>query len=287
MRWIALGLLFLPSSVEAQFFVSSRCGFGPGCGFGSCGYPLKPVGFGPGPYFWGPQPFFTTTVGFQYTVTINRDRPRFLVLPPMELPNEDRFDDSLPANINLADFIVIRPRRQEINPVVNIQPAPLPLEKPRNPNPLVEYHRQIDLGCEAFGEGSFGQARFRFQEANRLKPEMASGFFSRAQAEFALGKYREAVASLVEGIRLRPEWATTRFQARELYGNRLGLFDLHLQELRNALAKRPDDPALLFLYGYQLWFDGRRDEVKEILAKAIDRTDDPEPIRRFLKADGN
>ena len=52
--------------------------------------------------------------------------------------------------------------------------------------------------------------------------------------------------------------------------------------LRQAIEGNPADPALSFLYGYQLWFDGRRADAKPHLQKAAATAADPKPIERFL-----
>jgi hypothetical protein len=306
MRWIVLVLLLLPTTARGQFFggYSSKYHSVQG-GFGSpFGLNRVKVSFnyrGPlcGP-FGCATPFYTSPFSpfappvFYYAPPVIQVQAIPLALPQGLLPA--RFDEELPTDIDLNDFIVVRPRVRNIPrmpaperlppipkvPELNIPPAPLPLEPKRDADARVELNRQLDLGRAAMGDGEFGRALHRFEEAIRVSPQTASGYFHRAQAEFALGKYREAVASIVEGLRLRPDWSSARFQPRELYGNNLGLFDLHLQELKNTLDLRPQDPALLFLYGYQLWFDGRRGEATPILERAIERSQNPEPIQTFL-----
>ena len=58
----------------------------------------------------------------------------------------------------------------------------------------------------------------------------------------------------------------------------------HLRTLEGVLARHPDDPVLLFLYAYQLWFDGRKDEARVLFLRARPRAADRGVIDRFLRA---
>ena len=61
-----------------------------------------------------------------------------------------------------------------------------------------------------------------------------------------------------------------------------GRFTEAAADFARVIELRPDDPALLFLYGYQLWFDARRRDATPLLEKAIERSLNPEPIQTFL-----
>lgn len=307
MRWIVFALLLLPASARGQFYggysskyFSVRGGFGSSFavtrfqfGFHYAQPYCGPFGW-PTPFYAGPYyPFSPPAVYFVPQPVIPVQAVP-LVIPQELVPA--RFDEEIPKDIDLDQFIVVRPNNKNARrmpaperlppipnvPDLNIRPAPLPLEPKRAADARVEMNRQLDLGRQAMGDAEFGRALHRFDEAIRIAPKTSTGYFHRAQVEFALGKYHEAVGSIVEGLKLRPDWSSVRFATRDLYGNNFGLFDLHLQELKNTLAQRPEDPALLFLYGYQLWFDGRRRDATPILEKAAVRSLTPEPIQTFL-----
>jgi predicted Zn-dependent protease len=55
-----------------------------------------------------------------------------------------------------------------------------------------------------------------------------------------------------------------------------------LQRLKKAHEAQPDDPALLFLYGYQLFFLGDRKEAAKLFKRASVRTKENAIIERFL-----
>ena len=59
---------------------------------------------------------------------------------------------------------------------------------------------------------------------------------------------------------------------------------MDLELLRQALERNPNEPALAFLYGYELWFNGRKKEARSYLDKAAAGAADPAPIHRFLDA---
>src|SRR5207253_882654 len=104
------------------------------------------------------------------------------------------------------------------------------------------------------------------------------------QAHLALGNYRRSFDALLTGLRLNPDWPRQPFGPGELYGENVIEYAEHLRLLEALLAEAPDDPVLLFLTGYQLWFDGRRDEARAMLLRAAPVLPDPFVVERFLKA---
>jgi Tetratricopeptide repeat len=165
------------------------------------------------------------------------------------------------------------------------RPAPeLPAPPAPEPNPRGEHNRQAGLGRQAFAAGEYGRAAHRFRLAVAALPEEAMGHFLLAQALYALGKYDESVAEVLAGLRLRPDWPLTRFRPLELYGDNVADYADHLRRLDDALARQPDDPVLLFLYAYQLWFDGRQEEAAPLFERAARLGFDKGPVERFLDA---
>jgi tetratricopeptide (TPR) repeat protein len=120
-----------------------------------------------------------------------------------------------------------------------------------------------------------------FARAADLTPKEPSAHWLLAQADFALGKYREAVEAIAAGMALRADWSEARFNARDLYWKRPELFDDHLKALRDAVAMFPDDASLLFLLGHQLWFDGKHDEAAALILKARQLGKGSTPAEQF------
>ena len=156
---------------------------------------------------------------------------------------------------------------------------PLPAEDPR-----AENVRQLTAGKEAFKTHEFGRAAERFRLAIQAAPKEPLAHFLLAQAQFALGKYHEALEAIQGGLRLNADWPTAVFAPKELYGLQAAEFLAHLEQLRAALERHPGDAVLLFLYAYQLWFDGRKDEARPLFQKAAALMPDKSAAELFLKA---
>jgi hypothetical protein len=166
---------------------------------------------------------------------------------------------------------------------LGIAPGPLPLARDPAVAPRAEADRQIESGRDSFAKEQFGRAVERFRQATALIPDDAIAWLMMAQAQFAIGKYDEAAASIAAGVKRQPDLPLADFKPRAMYRAIPFAFDMHLFDLRNALAAGPDDPRLLFLLGVQLWFDGRRDEAKPLFEKAAMLAIDPAPAQAFLK----
>ena len=176
-------------------------------------------------------------------------------------------------------------RARALMPVPKEEPPPL---LPRLPAPQLdpksENARQAKLGTQAFARQEYGRAAERFRQATIIAPAEAEAHFLLAQAYFAIGKYPEAVAAIRAGLPLQPDWPTAKFRPRELYGPNAAEFTEHLKWLEEALQRHPDDPVLLFLFGYQLWFDGRQEEARRCFERAARLIGDPAHIELFLRA---
>jgi hypothetical protein len=164
------------------------------------------------------------------------------------------------------------------------QPPELPHPPMPETDPQAEYARLIDLGRAAFAAGEYGRAAQRFRQAADVDPREPFAHFLLAQALFALGKYADAADAIHAGLDRQPAWPTSRFRPMELYGANVADYAAHLRRLEDTLRRRPDDPILLFLYAYQLWFDGRREEARPFFQRAREKAADRGDIERFLRA---
>jgi Tfp pilus assembly protein PilF len=162
-------------------------------------------------------------------------------------------------------------------------PARIEVQEPaKKPLGRADADRLAESGRKAFTSGQYGRALELFRRAAEIMPNEGSVHFLISQAEFALGKYREAVAAITAGMTVRPDWPDARFVARDLYWKSPELFDDHLKALRQSVAAFPDDADLLFLLGHQLWFDGKPDEARPLLQKAVARTKGQTPAAKFV-----
>jgi tetratricopeptide (TPR) repeat protein len=220
-------------------------------------------------------------------------------------------DPPLPGGAPAGGFRPVRPedRARAAKPVPPEPPPeqPKPPDKPKPPEdvkpprkpdqapelprpprpeaePRAENARLVALGRAAFASLEYGRAAQRFRQATQEAPREPLAHFLLAQALVALGKYREAVDAIHAGMELRPDWPAAHFPPLELYGANVADWPAHLRRLEDTLKRHPDDPVLLFLYGYELWFDGRREEAEGLFRRARPGAADPSVIDRFLRA---
>jgi Flp pilus assembly protein TadD len=142
----------------------------------------------------------------------------------------------------------------------------------------------VEAGRTAFAEQQYGRAELHFRRAIAAVPAEPLAHFLLAQALVALGRYHQAVEAITAGLALRPDWPTVRFRPLALYGTHVADYSEHLATLEAALRRHPNDPVLLFLSGYVLWFDGRRDEAGPLLRRALRFGGPAADIDRFLRA---
>lgn len=310
MRWLTMaGILLVligPQPAHAQFFGGpAGPGFATRGGF-SLGYSGRRVAFSA---FYGRSAFYPygpfgsfqgyATAGPWYPppVFVGPFVPRPVILPvnreelddEPRVPNPDRFILIRPdkpkdmARNNLPEPPPVFPAPKLVKPVkLDIEPAPLPLAPGRAAKPRAEADQQIERGRIVFANDEYGRAIEHFRRAAAFAPDESTASFLLAQAQFAVGKYDEAVANITDGLKRRPDWPKSRYRSRELYRDKMADYDAHLQNLRDALAADLDDPRLLFLLGVQLWFDGKQEAAKPLLERAAKTAKDPTAIRAFL-----
>src|SRR5262245_870468 len=286
-------------------------GYGYGCGFGPVGYPGCFPGYCP-PLFRTPPvtiinvsppppppqpqvfmpPMVEPAIPFRFDTLADLDRQQLPPVvdraPPGEqvggyrpVPPGNREQARQPARPEPQQEEP-KPKPQETNP-----PAPKPGQLPPPPmpdlDPKVESAHQLALGQEAFALGQYGRAAQRFRMAITLAPEQPLGHFLLGQALFALAKYDEAADAIFQGLRRQPDWPTMGFRPIRLYEGSVADYPEHLRRLEAVLDQNPDDPVLLFLYAYQLWFDGRQEEALPLFQKAAPRLPDRQAAERFLQ----
>jgi hypothetical protein len=262
-------------------------------------YPYYIQGFGyfyPGRYpgWCGPVPPWYAPPGYGVVVisrpivVVQGGPPRIETSPPRPGPDPEdnpnlRVIKPLPGG--LREWEQRQARRPEVipagRPAAPIPDPPPLLEPAPDPDAKIESARQVDRGKIAFAFGEYGRALERFQRAIAVSPGNAEAYFLLAQAEFAMGKFREAVATIHAGLRRRPD-APVDFHPRQLYTENAADFPTQLDVLRQALERHPDDVALRFLYAYQLWCDGRRVEARPLFEAIRPRVMDPTAVDRFL-----
>ena len=256
--------------VFPAFLPSPGYGFGPGWGF------APPYAIPFGPYGW--NPYFL--------------QPEPPIAPPIVLVGFGGQDQGAKD----ADFTVIGPKDPpfrvadrpppKIDPPKPFVPPPAAREEKPEADPFAEAARQVGLARAAFAADRFGQAAEHLGRAVEARPDDALPYFLKAQAEFAGGRYADAVTTIRAGMKRSPDWPASGFKPRAFYGDRPERFDAHLAELRKVAEANPGEPAVQFLLAYQLWFAGDRDEAAGLFRRLADRVTDAAEAERFVREAG-
>jgi hypothetical protein len=253
-------------------------------------------------YFVTPYPYPLTnpvTVVYYSPPPIYTPPPIVVVTPPRlllddlrpQVPPRVRPVERMPPADLGEDVVPFRPPERDRRPLPPEPPKPQPAPQ-AEPPPWIpppeeredERARLLRLGREAMAGGEYGRAAERFRQASGVAPREALPPLLLAQALLALGKYRDAVDALHTGLALERDWPASVFRPLELYGANVADYSEHLRRLEETLARYPDDPVLLFLNAYALWFDGRKDEARLLFRRALPGAPDPAVIERFLGA---
>jgi hypothetical protein len=319
--WLALLLLLGGvTAAPAQFILPSPYAGGFGISIGKYGRHGHLSAYLAGGYGYYESPFFYPAGFNRVTVVQVYNPPTVVVAPPPIVADLDRPAPRLPPRPRAEEveppvekplpgepaggFRPVRAEdraraREQVPPAA---PPPKPPEAPKEKekpkekppelphppfpeaDPRAESARLSALGRAAFAAGQYGRAAQRFGQATRVNPNAADAYFLLAQAEVALGKYDEAVEAIQAGMRLEADWPTAKFRPVTLYDGNVADLPEHLWRLEDALTRHPDDAVLLFLYAYQLWFDGRQDEARPLFQRAAAVAPDKSFSERFLLA---
>lgn len=166
------------------------------------------------------------------------------------------------------------------------QLPPLPPELPPPAKTTIEeYSRLIDLGRTAFQERMYGLAAMRFQQAVKLSPAQPHGYFMLSQAQFALGRYRDAAQTIGEGMRRHADWPGAAYQLRtDLFKGADENLNGFMKLLQDTATRNPNIGSYDFLLAHQLWFDGQRDAALAIFRRVQPMAAEPDLVDAFLKS---
>jgi tetratricopeptide (TPR) repeat protein len=172
---------------------------------------------------------------------------------------------------------VAPPDAKKAEAVANQAKAPALAAPPSNGQQL------NDLGVAAFRTGDYGVALLRFRQA--VDADTPRALFLRGQACIAVGKYRDGVEAIQQGLKLQPNWPTSGFDPKtELYGKQNQDWKEHRRQLERTQAKNPNNADYFFLLGYLAWFDGERDTAVDYFQQARALATEPRWVDMFLKA---
>ena len=144
--------------------------------------------------------------------------------------------------------------------------------------------RQIELGDEAFARQQYAQAMGRYRNAIKAAPDRGEAQFRLAQAYLATGKFAQAADAIARGLRFDPSWPESGFNVQQFYAGNEAARLAHLERLAETARDDFDNPVLLFLLGYQLYFSHEPERALPFFERAMLLADDPDPILAFLQS---
>jgi tetratricopeptide (TPR) repeat protein len=170
-----------------------------------------------------------------------------------------------------------------VDPEPERKAPPIPPAPPK-PEPIPEGRRLTDLGTEAFRNGEYNLAIRHFRQLAELSPLVARPLFLEAQALIAVGKYRDAVFAIEQGLKRHPEWPSSAFRPKtDLYDNDEAIWAAHRKQLEAAHRLNPISADSRFLLGYLAWFEGQREVAVEHFQEARALAPDARWSDLFLK----
>lgn len=128
--------------------------------------------------------------------------------------------------------------------------------------------RFIGFGDAQFARGEFAEANNRYRKAAQTGPQVADTWFRQGFAMTAIGRYDLAMRSIIRGLAIDPNWASSRFDLEELFAHDAVAKQSHLDALVQAAAAEPLNADLLFLVGVHLHFDGQQDLSQDYFQRA-------------------
>ncbi len=284
-------LALFAADLQAQLVITQPSVIVPVQPYGGISFGYRGRHFSIGGSIGGPVYPFVAYGIVQNRVTVQYLAPS-IVVAPRRAPLVEEYDVS-GVDLDVVPPTAIwgepPPRREAARPVEvprkaepPRKPEPVPAKKVEPPKkkpvddlwvpraePAAEALRLIELGIRAFREEEYGVAALRFRQATEVDPASSRALFLLGHAEYALGRYREAVLAIEEGMRLRLDWPAADFHPREeLYAGKAEPWEQHRRWLLETHKRHPRNGDYLFLLGCVDWFGDRRREAVEWFRQA-------------------
>jgi tetratricopeptide (TPR) repeat protein len=232
-----------------------------------------------------PQRLFTQNMTTTYTATYIPGFGFYVAQVPVRLGVQP--DPKMPAG---NESLARRPTGPEGEAQADKPVAELPDQTqeseavPEDFEADAAVQKALRAGNAAFALGQYQNALKQYEQAQAAAPLNPLPAFHIGQVYFAQGQYGKAVAVLQRGLKWHAKWPEGNFAVRALYGDRTAAFQEQLDKLAQAVEANPADDSLLFLLGYQLWFDGKREEAVALFKRASALRVGGVHLDRFLRS---
>lgn len=251
-------------------------------------FPLPP----PPVVYYQPRPIFPQQPVDLSGVDFDLVGPEALQPNLAKAPPRKAVEAAKPAEAPRPPKVVEQPKKQ---PAAKPLPEKAPAQPPPKANPpglpppkaepIDESRRLVNLGLDSFTAKEYGLAAMRFRQAIEADKAQGQPYFLLAQAYYAMGRYKDAVAAIEKGMQRVEDWPLSASQPRvDLYKGIEDDWFAHKKQLEDARTLNPKQPAYLFLQAYQLWFDGQRDQALDLFRQAKALSPDNVFIDAFLRA---
>ena len=140
------------------------------------------------------------------------------------------------------------------------------------PKPPAKHRDEMIKGEQAFRKGKYAEALAHFETARQLSSDSPESLLSLARASFALaeGSYAKTAEYLLRTLEIVPELPLVHVFPRSFYGQ-ADDYRRHSKNLADYAKSKPDDAQAQFLLGYLRWRQGKADEARAALGRALAR----------------
>jgi Flp pilus assembly protein TadD len=131
-----------------------------------------------------------------------------------------------------------------------------------------DWRVMLALGSSLNASGAAADAMASLEQAVRIRPESAEARYQLALAQFRLQQYPQTLGSLTKALQLDPQHFAAQMQLANTYYV-LGEIDTALQTFQKALDIRPGDPTASANYGGLLAQLGMPEEAEKVYRQSL------------------
>lgn len=195
---------------------------------------------------------------------------------------------SVPARPPMTRQLVPGPRVPEGRDLRGVSPPPAATpDQPELPEPSVDRPafptrddlpqassdaarrrsaKYIQQGDQLFARGRYLEAMSVYQRAAASTPDAAQPLIRQGLAYLAAKRYERAADVIRRGLRIEPDYASSGFRLRQLYGGDIVAKNEHLDALAEAASADPGNADLPLLAAIFLHYDGQSDRAAPFFA---------------------